>query len=104
MVEILCTTLPGAFFAATRPHQHPEAARYNVGHFFLALDPGAFRGEGEFEQDLDELIDALHGTKPADEKQPVLVAGELEQACHAERSRTGIPISEEMAQVVRNLA
>jgi LDH2 family malate/lactate/ureidoglycolate dehydrogenase len=104
MVEILCTMLPGAFFATTRAGRHPEAARYNVGHFFLALDPGAFRGQDEFEQDLDELIDALHATKRADEKQPVLVAGELEQACHAERSRSGIPISSETAQVIRHLA
>src|ERR1051326_4885200 len=80
MVEILSTILPGAFFATTRSRRHPEADRYNIGHFFLALDPRAFRGEGEFEEDMDDLIGALRGTKPADKAQPMLVPGDPEQA------------------------
>ena len=73
MVEILSTMLPGAFFAATRAARHPAAERYNVGHFFLALDPRAFRADGEFEQDVEAMIDALHTAKPVDKSRPVLV-------------------------------
>jgi len=101
MVEILSTILPGAFFATTRARRHPEAERYNVGHFFLALDPRAFRSEAEFEEDLDDMIDSLHAAKRIDESQPVLVPGDPEQACFVQRSRTGIPIPEALAEQIR---
>ena len=58
---------------------------HNIGHFFLAIDPRAFRAEGEFEEDLDQVIDVLHGAKRADPDQPVLVAGDPEMATRAER-------------------
>jgi len=104
MVEILSTILPGACFSATRPQKDPDAERYNVGHFFLALDPQAFRGEGEFESDLDDMIDALHAMKRADAAQPVLAPGDPEQTHFTERTRNGIPVSEEMARDIRRIA
>jgi LDH2 family malate/lactate/ureidoglycolate dehydrogenase len=104
MVEILSTILSGACFSATRAQKNPDAGRYNVGQFFLALDPRAFRGEGEFENDLDDMIDALHAMKRADLAQPVLVAGDPEQAHIAERTRDGIPVTEEMARNLRRIA
>ena len=104
MVEVLSTTLGGSFFAATRPAEHPDAPRHNVGHFFLALDPKAFRGEGEFEADLDAMTAALRATRRADETQPVLVAGDPERAMLAERTRNGIPLSEELVRTLRGLS
>jgi LDH2 family malate/lactate/ureidoglycolate dehydrogenase len=103
MVEILSTTLSGSFFAATRPKEHPDAPRHNVGHFFLALDPKTFRDEGEFEADLDAVTNALRATRRADEVQPVLVAGDPERKMFFERTRNGIPLSEEMRQTLRGL-
>jgi LDH2 family malate/lactate/ureidoglycolate dehydrogenase len=104
MVEILSTLLPGAFFATTRARRHPEAERYNIGHFFLAIDPKAFRGEGEFEQELDDLIDTLQATRPANPQQRVLVPGEPEQKALAERSRNGIPIPPALVAQLRIIA
>lgn len=104
MVEILSTTLSGSFFAATRPQEHPDAPRHNVGHFFLALDPKAFRDEGEFEADLDALATALRNTRRAEEDQPVLVAGDPEQAQLESRQRDGIPLSDELIATLRRLA
>jgi len=103
MVEILSTILPGAFFAATRAVQHPDAERYNVGHFFMAIDPKAFRAEGEFEKEMEELIDYLHASKRAQAEQPVLVPGDPEQRSHAERSRDGIPIPAALGQQLRRI-
>ena len=103
MVEILSTTLSGSFFAATRPQDHPDAPRHNVGHFFLALDPKAFREEGEFETDLEAMLAALRATRRAEAEQPVLVAGDPEQVQLTTRSRDGIPLSEEMVTTLRKL-
>ncbi len=104
MVEILSTMLSGGFYAPTRAQHHADAPYYNVGHFFMALDPRAFREEGEFEQDLDDMIDALHATPCTDPAQPVLVAGEPEERAYAERVRNGIPVSPGLCKILRDIA
>ena len=104
MVEILSTILTGAAFAPSRAASRPDAARYDVGHFFMALDPRAFRDEGDFENDLDAMIDALHATRRADANEPVLIPGEPEEHCRAERLRTGIPVADELVAKLRAIA
>jgi LDH2 family malate/lactate/ureidoglycolate dehydrogenase len=104
MVEILSTMLPGGFYAPTREQRHPGAARYNVGHFFLALNPKAFRDAGEFETDLDAMIDALHASRPADPERKVLVAGDPEAENRAQRRREGIPVPDHVVAAVRDIA
>jgi LDH2 family malate/lactate/ureidoglycolate dehydrogenase len=104
MVEILCATLPGATFGPVRARRDPEAKRFNIGHFFLAIDPKAFRDEGEFETDLDDMIDALRGAKPVDPARPVLVHGDPERAQMQERRKHGIPIPEALAEKIRKVA
>jgi LDH2 family malate/lactate/ureidoglycolate dehydrogenase len=104
MVEILSAMLPGACYAPIRFRDHPDAERYNVGQFYLALDPKAFREEGEFENDLDDMIDALRATTPVDPAQPVQVAGDQENRAYADRTTNGIPVSEELIQKVNQIA
>lgn len=87
-VEILSSILPGT----RQPRPWDEMTRPEVGHFFLVADPARFRDDGGFADDLDGLIDALHGCRPADPGRPVLVAGEPEEAILAERTRRGIPL------------
>jgi LDH2 family malate/lactate/ureidoglycolate dehydrogenase len=104
MVEILCTTLSGAQFGPVRDARDPDAARHDVGHFFLALDPGAFREPSDFQADLDDMIDALHATRPVDPTQPVLVAGDPEIAARKARLRDGIPLTGRLVQELRDVA
>jgi LDH2 family malate/lactate/ureidoglycolate dehydrogenase len=92
MVEILSSTLPGAQFALLRLARDPGARHADVGHFFLAMDPAAFREPGEFEAELDDMIDALRATRPADPARPVLVPGDPEHEERARRLATGIPL------------
>ncbi len=103
MVEILSTLLPGAVFAPARAARYPEERRTNIGHFALALDPKAFRGAGDFEADLDAMIDDLHAVPRADENQPVLVAGDPEHAALEERRQSGIPMPADLVAQVRGL-
>lgn len=104
MVEILCTMLSGAWYAPTREAHHPGERHFNIGHFFLAIDPAAFRDPGEFETDLDGMIDALHACRRADPAQPVLVAGDPEALAMAERSGTGVPLPEALLAQLRAIA
>jgi LDH2 family malate/lactate/ureidoglycolate dehydrogenase len=91
MVEVLAAVLPGA---------------ERVGHFFLALDPNAFRepGRGAFTGELTALLESLRGTRPLDPLRPVLVAGDPERAVAAERRRSGIPLARAVVEDIRAVA
>jgi LDH2 family malate/lactate/ureidoglycolate dehydrogenase len=100
LVQILGATLSGGSFSPTRQPGEPD----NIGHFFLALDPKAFRAPGAFEADLDTVVDTLHATKRADPVQPVLVAGDPERQARAERLTAGIPMPETLKRQIHDLA
>ncbi|MGV9796723.1 Ldh family oxidoreductase [Mycobacterium sp. NPDC003449] len=88
MVQILSATLCGAAFSPLRD----SGATDDIGHFFLALDPSAFRDDGEFLHDIDALVELLHSTPPIDPSHPVLVPGEPEEMTRRERRAFGIPL------------
>ena len=104
MVEVLCSMVPGAWYWATRAARRPGEHCWNIGHFFLAMDPDQFREAGEFEDDLDDMIDALHATRRADPDQPVLVPGDPERIAMADREAHGIPVPDNLLAQVRALA
>jgi LDH2 family malate/lactate/ureidoglycolate dehydrogenase len=104
MVHILGGTLSGGSFSPLRNRTQRPSDPHNIGHFFMAIDPRAFRGEGEFEDDLDQVIDVLHGAKRADPNQPVLVAGDPEMATRAERLEQGVPIPDDLMAQLREVA
>ncbi|HET9488782.1 MAG TPA: Ldh family oxidoreductase, partial [Methylomirabilota bacterium] len=91
-------------FSPIRNRTQKPSDPHNIGHFFLAIDPRAFRPDGEFENDLDQVIDVLHDARPADPRQPVLVAGDPEMATRAERLRDGVPIPDDLMDQLREVA
>lgn len=99
MVEVLCSMLPGAPFigllADRRQHQ--------TGHFFLALDPAAFRDPDEFADELDQMIDYLRALRPADPAQPVLVPGDPEDIAAQKRADNGVPVPALLQQALRDV-
>jgi LDH2 family malate/lactate/ureidoglycolate dehydrogenase len=99
MVEILSAILPGVTRSRKRGGGDGRA-----GHFFLALDPRQFSDEGEFEEDLDDMVDMLHACRRADPNRPVLVAGDPEHAKAEERERSGIPLSKSVFEDIRSVA
>jgi len=104
MAQILGATLTGGSFSPLRESRRASADEPdNVGHFFMAIDPRAFRPPGGFEDDLDAMIDVLHATPPADPAQPVLLPGEPEDLARAERLREGIPIPPALDRHIRDI-
>jgi len=101
MVHILGGVLSGASFSPIRNRTQKSSDPHNIGHFFMAIDPRAFRDEGDFENDLDQVIDVLHNTKRADANQPVLVAGDPELATRQERLESGVPIPDDLMEQLR---
>lgn len=96
MIEVLSALLGGATAAPFHASRTPKPTGTDTGHFFLALNPAAFRSLDEFHADMDNLIDALHATPPADPARPVLVAGDIEWRTRATREAEGIPIERKL--------
>lgn len=103
LAQVLGGTLGGSALAARHARRRKPGDPDDIGHFFLALDPSAFREAGSFAQDMDELIDTMHETPPADASQPVLVPGDPEAAERQRRLRDGVPIPEALAARLRPL-
>jgi LDH2 family malate/lactate/ureidoglycolate dehydrogenase len=103
MVHILGGTLSGASFSPIRVRTQKPEDPDRLGHFFLAIDPKAFRPEGAFEDDLDAVIDVMHETPPLDPAQPVLVPGDPEAKSRKERLRDGIPIPDSLMKKLRQV-
>ena len=104
MVHILAGTLAGASFSPIRNKTQKPSDPHDIGHFFLAIDPRAFRDDDAFEEDLDQVIDILHGTRRADPKQPVLVAGDPEMLTKSERLEQGVPVPDDLMEQLRAVA
>jgi LDH2 family malate/lactate/ureidoglycolate dehydrogenase len=103
MVHILGGALSGASFSPIRVKSQGPSDPDRLGHFFMAIDPKAFRAEGAFEDDLDAVIDVMHETPPIDPAQPVLVPGDPEAKARAERLREGIPIPDSLREKIKGV-
>lgn len=103
MVNILSSALSGGLMV-TEPTRNTRPGPIDIGHFFLALDPGMFRDIADFKADVATFCDTLRATKPADPAKPVQVAGDPERRIAAERMKTGIPVGPNLLAKVREIA
>jgi LDH2 family malate/lactate/ureidoglycolate dehydrogenase len=100
MVNILGSCLSGASLI-TDPEK-PQGG--DVGHCFIAIDPGLFRDREEFTADVSRLCNALRATKPVDPAQPVMVAGDPQWNNAQQRLQKGIPVGAGLLNQVRQIA
>ncbi len=99
MVEILSGLLSGAAFIGLSSRE-----AHDTGHFFMALDPGAFRDDDGFLDQMDDMLDYLRGLQPVDPAEPVLVPGDPERTAEAARTAAGIPLPVKLADQIRAIA
>ncbi len=103
MVNILGSCLSGATLI-TDPMHTKKPQGNDIGHCFIAIDPGLFREPGEFAADVTRLCDDLRATTPVDQARPVMVAGDPQWRYAAERMRDGIPVGAGLLGQVRQIA
>ena len=101
MVEVLSALLPGATPAMD---EGGGRARGDVGHFVLALDPAAFRGDDGFGAAVDAMCARLRATPPVDPARPVMAAGDPERAALARSRAEGVPLPAALVDALRGLA
>ncbi len=103
MVNILGSCMSGATLI-TDPMHTKEPTGMDIGHFFMAIDPGLFRDTADFRDDVATFCDALRATRPTDPDQPVMVAGDPERRKAAQRGREGIPVARNLAGKLKAIA
>ena len=103
MVNILAACLSGATLI-TDPRRKDNPRGNDIGHCFIAIDPGLFRDRGEFAADVRRLCDDLRATTPIDPAAPVMVAGDPQWRHSAERGRDGIPVGAGLLGQIRQIA
>ncbi len=104
MVHFLGGTLPGGRFAGSRNPDHPQGEGDNIGHFFLAIDPAAFRDMGDFLGDVGDVESSLRATPTADPARPVLLPGDIEERMRQERLARGVPLAANLVTRLREIA
>jgi LDH2 family malate/lactate/ureidoglycolate dehydrogenase len=102
--QIFAATLSGGSLSPVRNRTQKPSDPDNIGHFFMALNPAAFRPMEDFLDDMEELSDTLLSTRPADPSRPVLLPGDPEIACREERERDGIPLAPSLRTLIREIA
>jgi len=103
MVNILGSCLSGATLI-TDPMHTKKPQGMDIGHCFIAIDPGLFREREEFTSDVTRFSNDLRATKPVDPAQPVMVAGDPQWKNAEQRRRDGIPVGPGLLNQVRQIA
>ncbi len=109
VVETLCGPLSGAALSFDQRTYRPEPGTVssrptNVGQFFGAWDPAAFRPIEEYRADVDRLVSTLRAAAPAEGFERVYVPGDFEFAAEAERRSEGIPLHPKVVAELEVLA
>jgi LDH2 family malate/lactate/ureidoglycolate dehydrogenase len=103
MVNILASCLSGATLI-TDPEHTKKPQGMDIGHFFMAINPGLFRDPDEFQSDVARFCSDLRATTPVDPAQPVMVAGDPQWNYAEKRMAEGIPVGPGLLQQVRQIA
>ena len=94
-VEIMsaCFTQANMLQATLGLNKDGSFKPYNLGHFFIAMDPSALCDITEFKKKTGDLLRQLAGARKQPGADHIYVAGEKEYIAHQERKKTGVPIS-----------
>ncbi len=103
-VDVLSGVLPGAAFGASVNVLALDVTSADVGHFFSAIDVGAFGDVGEFKDKIDAMVREIHDLPRAEGVDRIFVPGEIEFDLEEERSRVGIPVVEDVEKDLMVLA
>jgi len=100
MVDVLCGVLSGA---ATGLQVYADEKKPNVGHFFMALDPTAFRPLDEFRRDMDRLARELKDSPRAQGQDRIYVHGEKSFARMEKFRKEGIPLDSKVVDGLKKI-
>lgn len=105
IVEILSSSLQAGNFlrAISGLDQDGNKIPYNLGHFFIVIDPEAFLGIESFKETTTNILNDLRTSKLARGQSKIYTAGEKEYLVRLQREKEGIPIPEALEKEIKEL-
>ncbi|MDR1740761.1 MAG: Ldh family oxidoreductase [Synergistaceae bacterium] len=97
VVEIMSAAFQnGKFLKQLNDPVGPDGKRqpYHLGHFFIAIDVGAFLPESSFRKTAGDILRELRASKKAPGHDRIYTAGEKEYLTRQERASTGVPVND----------
>lgn len=101
VTDVLAGVMTGALFGLS---VFQDDQNFDVGHMMLAINPQALLAEEEWNERLEQLLEEVTGAKAINPNRPVILPGEIEFKRMDERQNTGIPVSRETVDGLRQLA
>jgi L-2-hydroxycarboxylate dehydrogenase (NAD+) len=95
VVDILSGILSGSGFGVTTD---PKGKPARIGHFFMAINIGAFRPLEDFKRDMAALMTELQNAPKAEGQTRIYLAGEKEFEQEAENRARGVPLLDEVVK------
>ena len=89
IVDVLSGILAGAAFGSHVSNLRKLDAPQNVGHFFAALDIGAFADPAEFQGEMEQLVREIKNSPRAPGSERIYLPGEIEWEFEERRCREG---------------
>ncbi|GHV69663.1 malate dehydrogenase [Spirochaetia bacterium] len=95
VVEVLSAALQGGSFLKTLTGINADGSHrpYHLGHWFIAIQIGAFTEPEAFKKTAGDILRDLRASKKAEGQTRIYTAGEKEYLAYLERSKTGIPLN-----------
>lgn len=100
VVEILSAAFTGGAFlkALCGFDASGKKTHFNLGHFFMAIDPAQFMGIETFKKTTGDILRALRASRKAPGAERIWTAGEKEYHASLEIKKKGIPVNEGLAK------
>ncbi|MEA1926769.1 MAG: Ldh family oxidoreductase [Candidatus Auribacterota bacterium] len=94
-VEILSAALQnGNFLKALSGYKDGKKIPYNLGHYFLAINPEFFVGVEAFKKTAGNILRQLRASRKAPGSDRIYTAGEKEYTTALEKDKNGTPVTE----------
>ena len=104
VVEILSSALQqGAFMKMLLGMKDGKKIPYPIGHFFIAIDIGAFTEPDDFKRTTGEILRELRASRKMPSHDRIYTAGEKEYYTWLVRKDNGIPFGRDLLREFRNL-
>ncbi len=97
LMDLLSGVLTGANYAGrVKSLYYDHSEPQNVGHLFFAIRPDLFISQDEYDQRMDDFVERTKALPKAQGVSEILIPGEPEARMAEKRSRSGVPLSEEI--------
>ncbi|MBY0496662.1 MAG: Ldh family oxidoreductase [Cyanobacteria bacterium] len=104
-IDMMAGVLTGAGFAGGVKSMLQQGDEpQHVGHFMMVIDPVRFMPWECFAARMKELRASMRAAPPLDPQRPIMIPGEPEARLEKQRRIEGIPMPEEVLELLKGLA